>query len=327
LLRLNGDANRALEEINGQLSVGDRKERLGLLVERARIHAALGQLDAAERDLDELYGEIPAEQLAYRSHSAACLLRGFFAQQRGNDELARQAWLAGVPGKIHVSWNNISTTEELAHALVLASLTEEFGAGDVELIVGRATKWLARFNALSLVKGIEGVLFLDATPAEIASIVRGAARRPALRELAHQLAFRELPLHLLYRKLAVELCTEVLGNRLGGISADQEAICRQGCEALFDAYYSGEFDAFRMLTLAMTWKGSIGWQGWSGAKDEATPPAPRAPLAYIFGLRYRKLGREADCGMFFKVAFDSSEPNSLLRRLAEAEMRGEKKQP
>lgn len=320
LLRLDDEANLALQEINGQLGAGDRKERLGLLVERARIHAALGQRDAAERDLDELYRETPAGQLAYRHHSGACLLRGFFAKQRGDDGLARQAWLAGVPGKSSTAWDNVSTIEELAHALVLASLTEEFSAEDVELLVRRATKWLAKFNAMSLVKGIEGVVFLDTPPADIATAIRGAARRPELRELARQVAFRELPIHLLHRKLAVELFTELVGNLLGGLASDQEVVCRQAGEGLFNAYYSGDLDKARVFKLAMTWKGFIGSQGWSDPKDAATPPALRGPLAYLFGLRYRQLGREADSKGFFKVALDSSDPSSPLHHLSETEL-------
>ena len=54
LLRLEKQPERALQEIDAQLSGPQAAEFQPLLVERARVHAALGRWEEAEKDLDEL---------------------------------------------------------------------------------------------------------------------------------------------------------------------------------------------------------------------------------------------------------------------------------
>jgi len=323
LLRLQEGPQRALNEIQSQLTESRRKERIGLLVESARSHAALNQWEQARQELDELRRAALAGTLEYRFHAQACLLRGFFAEAKGDAGAAREAWLEGVPGKLPIyTWSRLTTIDDLAHAVLLATLTEQFATEDLEVILDRVTGRLGKLFSLSMVKGFRNVFLMDMPPATIAAIARQSCRRPGTRELVRQVAFRELPINELLRKALGEVVMQLTAGFVldGQISADQEAICREAGQDLFTAYYTGKINNEQGLKVAMTWKGQTAGQGWAGVAS-AIGPELRGQLAYIFGLRHLRMknGKQS-AAKFFDEALACSQPDSVLRRLVQAEL-------
>ncbi len=67
--------------------------------------------------------------------------------------------------------------------------------------------------------------------------------------------------------------------------------------------------------LAFSWNGVTGNFGWAGVKNSLSPKL-RAPIAYVLGHRYQQLKRKKDAVMFLRTAVKDSPANSELRALA-----------
>jgi len=326
LLRLRDGPQRALNEIQSQMNNAHRQERIGLLVEQARCHAALNQWEQAQQDLDELNRALPAGKLDYRFHAEACLLRGFFADRKGDAGAAQEEWLKGVPGAMpEYAWNKLVRIDDLAHSLLLASLADKFTTEDLEIILSRVTGRLEKHFPRSIVKGLLGML-LDLPPATLATVVRQTCRRASARELARQIAFRDLAINELFRKVLGECFVQLTAAIVldDQISTDQAAVCHEAGEGLFTAYYAGKLTMPLVLKLALTWKGLSDSQGWEGVAP-ALAPELRGPLAYIFGIRHRRLkNHEQSAAKFFDEARKCAKPDSALGRLLQSELEGGK---
>ena len=83
----------------------------------------------------------------------------------------------------------------------------------------------------------------------------------------------------------------------------------------YAAYSNGQVKTGQVLQAVMTLKGNTNFLGWQGLKPTLAPEL-RAPMAYIFGCRYLRLGREVDARQFFETARDDASADSTLNRLA-----------
>ena len=73
------------------------------------------------------------------------------------------------------------------------------------------------------------------------------------------------------------------------------------------------------IALALTWKGTTGPIGGEGVAPGLEPPC-RSQLAYLMGRRFQRLSRPVDSVKFLETAVKDSAPDSLARRLAQAEL-------
>jgi tetratricopeptide (TPR) repeat protein/predicted Ser/Thr protein kinase len=326
LLRLNGENHRALKELDLRLYARPgvyREQHVPLLVERARIHVALDQWEEADEDLAEFFRLKPLESRNYHiHHAAACLLRGFSYERRGDLAASRQAWREGAPGEHSAyDWSEIYTMEGLAMALVLASLAEEFSAQGVDSIMERAIRRASGQINPSLVKGLLNTFMSDLTPETIASIMRQAFARPHGRVVARQIALRQLPPDDLIRSSAGAILVAAVDQMLanGRLSPEQEALVVRLADDLYAAYYAGELTRWHVLPLAFTWKGLSNSMGWAGVAP-SLEPALRGPLAYLFGLRFLRLNHPAAAEQLFQSAVNDAQPGSPLELVAQAEL-------
>lgn len=322
LLRLEGDPRRALTELDRRLYDRPgvyRQQHLPLLVERARIHAALDQWDEADEDLADLFRLKPLGSLDYHHYAGACLLRGFSCERRGDSAAARQAWREGAPG-VHpaYAWSEMHTVEDLAQALVLASLAEEFAAEAVDQIMEKVVRRVGGQINPSLVKGFVGTFMSELTPATIASIMRQAYARPHGHAVARQIALRQLPLSDLIRNSIGAVLVATVDQLLadGRLLPEQEALVEKLADDLHAAYYAGKLSGWQSLQLVFTWKGLSNTIGWAGVAP-SLDPSLRGPLAYLFGLRFLRLNRPAEAELFFKSALNDTQPGSPLETLAQ----------
>ena len=86
LMITGGTPGKALEEINrglGPAPPGPEDVNFPMLVERARVHAALGNWDQADADVERFIELVRKPSISYSDFAEACLFRGFLLERRG----------------------------------------------------------------------------------------------------------------------------------------------------------------------------------------------------------------------------------------------------
>src|SRR5207248_2157787 len=111
---------------------------LPLLLERARLHAALSRWDDAEMDLEEFFRRAPPGSVHLRYWTQANLMLGFLRERRGDAAGARAAWRRGLPGA-HPEYRgrkyNPSVLSYICE-LILASLTGDVSDANLHAMLG-----------------------------------------------------------------------------------------------------------------------------------------------------------------------------------------------
>jgi tRNA A-37 threonylcarbamoyl transferase component Bud32/tetratricopeptide (TPR) repeat protein len=308
LLRLLGQPQQALAEMDRWLSGPGQfqDERAIVLLERARILAALGKWKEAESEVDALLRDMSEDELR-RHHATACLLHGYLRQQQGNQQGAIEAW---EQGSRRLDVNLVGGHESL-HSMVLASLV---GGESLDLVAlnQRFTAPGAGESAATLVFRHGGITF---------STVRAALQTDRGREYARQVALRELTLPEEIRTLAQLILVELVRTRAfaGQMSPEQEQLIWQSAEDLLGAYLELEINKAQVLQVLLAWKGNSGFLGW-GSVGPALEPGLRGPLAYLLGHKSLRGNDAQAAAMYFRVARSDAAADSSLQRLAQAEL-------
>ena len=95
LMITGGTPGKALEEINRRLGPappGPEDVNFPMLVERARVHAALRNWDQAEADVVRFLELVRKPSISYSDFAEACLFRGFLLERRGLKDEAVKVW-------------------------------------------------------------------------------------------------------------------------------------------------------------------------------------------------------------------------------------------
>jgi tetratricopeptide (TPR) repeat protein len=323
-MRLKGDPRRALEAVDRVLldpAGGYREAYRTLLVERARVHAALEEWDAAEKDVDDYCRLADARSSDYHHYSGAALIKGFLRERRGDSEGAIAAWRRGLakvffadragsrPGD---AFALAGTGSALLHAGILASLTGELTDAEATTL---AALILARHQADSPLRALSDVFHFPPT------VLRAAWQSPRGRELARTIAFQSVPLGEMALATGGLVFTEMArqGAFIGATSPEQDALLWKLCEDGHTAFVNRRLSLPQLIQIGLSWKGTTNFLGWAGVAP-GLDPALRGPLAYLLGHRYLRLSRPADAATFFRTALADAPPDSPLRRLAQAEL-------
>lgn len=322
LMRERGTPYPALQELNERLFAGpERRPQPNyqeLWIERARLHAAMEQWEEAEKDIEEYFRNVPPDSIDTRNIAAAALIRGFLRERRGDVSSAQDAWLAG--------WRRIDFRSPLFGELMGGTI----GFGNVVLLASLTNTWTDEDAELVLT---QGVLPRVAQVGEFPTALVREALRAALpvgralhtnrrwRECARRLAFLDISLPDYARLPAVEFALEMIHLQAlpGGLSADQESLCRQLCMDFYTAAMSGKLRKSQLLLIAASWKGSSGLFGWGGVAG-GLEPSLRKRLAYVLGHRYLFLNKPKEAAEFFRTATLDEPADSPLRKLAQAEL-------
>jgi tetratricopeptide (TPR) repeat protein len=335
LLRRRGAAAQALAVVErfiadplflGTSGVVSRHEQVrgNLLVERARLHVALNDWAAAERDLDEFFARNDRTDLpAGGSFAAACLIQGFLRERRGDAAGAQAVWGKGLekarllpddgtanpdPAALGVSGSSV-----IQH-MILTSLTDRVTDQD-------AARYLSLLSSLAGTGTAAGKMarLMPVPPA----VFKGMWRSPRGREWARRYAFRDLTFAEAHRVPAFLLVAEIL--RQGALpvppSPEQDDLTWKLVEDTYWAFLDGTVREPHLLTVAFVWKGSPGIPGfsWQGLAP-TLGPGLRGPLAYVFGHRYLRLGRPKEAADFFTQAAAAAPADSPPARLSRAEL-------
>jgi len=321
-----GQAPRALAELDKWLFENPGVYRKGyedLLIQRARICAAMGRWDEAEKNIEEFIpidvsraGEGSWRFLASRDY----LMLGLLRDRRGDEAGAIEAWRKGffLPGSRdgrRVSYIENVGLADSGRFLVLGSLLGELTDPLIDEYFARALAEVPRDSPLALLKTVR-------LPACVHVALREMWRTPRGRDCARKIHFDQLRRHgedffasgLLMASEIARL--ELLG---GYPSPEQETLIRQMLEHLGAARAAGKLPAARIVQLLLTWQGATGLLGWGGLAGSLEPPL-RGPLAYWLGFRYLRLGKPQEAVSLFRTAVADAPPDSPLRRLAQAEL-------
>jgi tetratricopeptide (TPR) repeat protein len=281
---------------------------LTLLLERCRVHAALSRWDQAEADLEEFFRLGPTDLVPYRIFCQACLMQGFLHERRGDRPGAVRAWRRGLfPNwaphlDAETRQHQFADLTERFHHLMLASLSNELGDADVQLL------WE---------KDVPRIFVPYLKQLVPTSVFRVMCRTPRGREAARRYAFLELSLPEHGRLPISILVAEFFhqGAVPGELSGEQEELLWQTAERCVLDATTKKLSRVQMLQLLFAFQGD---------KDlpRSLEPSLRGSLAYILGQRYlRVLNKPAkEVVALFRTAWKDAPPDSPLCRLAQAEL-------
>lgn len=344
MLRLEGQASQALELVTRRLETqpGEiAQEWLPLLVERARILAALDRPEEATRDLDLLLARIPRGELLYRHYSAAKLLQGFLRADQGDSEGARRAWHEGLYREWYPdherTWAGESDPErvrlfrrpplpaenphqfsgaEFVQFAMLGSLTGELSDSEAKRMFG----WLMFRSggpqdnvAVSMVSLLQGDFVLRT--------FRGLCQTERGRQVARGVAFQSLdfaevvsrPIHLMLYEIARQ------GAFASSFTPEQDEVVWRAARTAHASFLAGKVPKSQLLGMTFTWKGQTGAFGWDGVAS-GIDPALRGYMAYLFGHRMLQLKQPADAAKLFRTAVQDAAADEQLREQAESDL-------
>jgi WD40 repeat protein/tetratricopeptide (TPR) repeat protein/predicted Ser/Thr protein kinase len=315
MLRVLGRTREALTEVDRCLFEKPgvyRSSQKPLLLERARLHAALEQWDQTERDLDDLFRLTPPEALEGQYRTSAQLLRGVLRERRGDVAGAKAAW--------HQDAATIEALDphfgfEFLHGLIRASLADELTDAQAERIMRQITSALAASDA----RAATGFLRVIRLPP---SILREMWRSPRGRDYARQIALRNISLAEILQAVPRLLLLEAVrqGAWQGPLAPEEDVLVWKLAGDYHADYVAGKINLGQLVPIGLTWKGTSGVLGW-GSLAPSLPRAKRGPLAYVFGQRYaRVLHKPAEAASFFRTALADAGSDERLRRLAQKEL-------
>jgi len=318
MMREKGIPSRAVLEVDRRLLEKPGVIRAGaggLLVERARLHAALNEWAEAARKLEEFFVDSEGPK-NYRDWSAACLMLGLLREQTGDLTGALEAWrkgkYAGDPSDPDLRWS-LAGGIGFANALMLESFCRELDEKRTEALFRNFLR--DQTGLASMINFLDTKSLFRSTTAIMNRMWHPPKGKDIARRLVLQTCSFEEYLRLPIQVFAGEMVREeALGEPL---TADQEAILWKFSKDLLAAFATGKVDELKVMKLALLWKrGPTLLGGMEIVKG--LEPSLRAPAAYFLGLRLQRLGRPTVEA--FQIALDNNDRNATLQRLTRTEI-------
>jgi tetratricopeptide (TPR) repeat protein len=213
LMRVKGTPELGMAQVQRFLCREDgtyEPERLGLLVERARVHAGMGRLDLAEKDAAEYLNITRFSTETFSNSVSAALVAGYLARERGDETAAKEFWrratygryLRGSPDRSDA--NNLFGTSLhlLIDVLILGALADDLPDEQVEAIMGAVLKTLSSSKGPTAILS-SGVMGFPP------SALRDMWKSPRGQQLARAHAFRQMSVSENYRRTIALLAYEL----------------------------------------------------------------------------------------------------------------------
>ncbi len=218
----------------------------------------------------------------------------------------RQGYALGLP-------DAAGTGFQYLHHAILMSLVGE--ASDAE-VARTADMLFQSFASGSVIAAARRLIIVPP------SVIRDMWRTRRGGALARQIAFREISF---VECNSFPACLGALeyvrqqGTADGKLSPEQEEVLWSLFYRLWQDYLAENIQTAQVASLGMTWKGYTNFLGWGGAAPSFKPDM-RAPLAYLFGLRYLKLKQPQQAAEFFREAQRLAGGDAALRTLCQASL-------
>lgn len=317
VLRFAGRHDRALDELNtliaGRAGTSEPPaghELIGYLVDRARIHYGLGNSEAAESDARravELSLTVSGNGFDAHNNALATLMLGVLLDDRGQTQAAIDTWRDGFfacRSLLHgvVSAYNTSIVAVLALGSLSGELTADEGSQFMKLVTSKDSGGSLVTMASTLV-----------TPQTVTETMRDMWRTERGREAARNFAFETIPL-----RPRITMPVLLLGYTYFRNKSFSGMLTEQQDELLWDfvnashrnALELGKLKMPQLMQIALSWKGTTNFIGWGGVAPTLDADY-RAPLAWVLGHRFLRLGKSEQARMFFQTAMRDAKPDSL----------------
>lgn len=316
LLRMTGQPRAALEQLDQTAQNPVLRDDVNLLVERARVYAALEDWQACEATVDEVYwrlGSLAVDEMGTLVYAG--LMKGFLLERRDAAAGAQGVWRQAFRICQPELGRSSEAKADVLHTLIMGSLTGELSATDTQAFYSRTVVGSGDSSIVRL-----GQSLVD--PQTIETCVQRMWRSEIGRRYAEAYAYESLTMRERIRTPAVLGILEYFreaGIR-GDLSADQETILFEIMSQLFDALLvEGKITVAQMAQLALSWKGTTNFLGWEGVAPTLEPQI-RAGMAYLFGHRFLRLNDQAQAAKMWETSVRDAEPSSAVARLARRDL-------
>jgi tetratricopeptide (TPR) repeat protein len=304
-------------------------------LERARCLYAAGQLEEAADVLEDLASQTPSEAHDYRWWPACCAMRGLLREQRGDRSGATEIWRQARSD----GWAKSGMGTVILDGLLAASLADDVSDADIQALE-KCLGNQSGASPLALVLTSVGKRMFPSD--KMRAIANGAFRSPRGRVLAPKMAFRLLLFDEHVRSFPILFLYEFMRQDAMPASAtdEQDTMVWDTAEQLWKAAMEKEslekdqgkpaskaasgkrtLQKQDLPLLFLAWGGSgPGYLGWAAVSPRLAPEL-RGPLAYVLGLRYRRMDRHSDAEALFRAALADAPAKGPLRKLAEDELK------
>jgi serine/threonine protein kinase len=315
LLRLTGDPDSALREVTESIEFHKATGRHNvLLIERARVYAALERWDEVERDINEIFklerdrGLVGIETLTY-----AYLIKGFLHDRKGKLDQAKLVWDEGFLRCRGVVEKQTTLNAESVNLIILGALSGKLAEKDAKLFIDGLQRSVAG-NQFTLLSAAQGII----SPESMTPVLKTMWITPRGRQYAEAFAFETVTMR---ERLSIPLllaAAELIRQRAfaGDLSETQdEIVWRMVRGALDRVLVQGQLQSAQFIQLVLAWKGTTNIFGWAGVAPNLDVSF-RADVAYVLGHRYLTMEQEQQAVEFLNLVADSADPDSPLRTLS-----------
>jgi hypothetical protein len=328
LLGCKGEAHDALLELRrwpvpaGSSFVEDRWLQLELLQLETQAHWAQGDLDAAEKAVDDCsrkWSEHPpdVQRRSYHLFARMHLMKGLNREKRGDREGASDCWRAGTFRAFQARFADVDRVASVrAYAVLrdnLAMCAWTRQGDDAEFAV--ILRELLRLYGEDSVLG-KAVTMLKFQP----PMLRDACNSPRGRQIVRQSVFGELSYRdYQYQQLFLLALPVLRHGAMPSMTAEEEDLLLRSSKVLFELHHGGKLSIVPLLLLGPIWKGSPPYVGWD-LTFRGLPKEVRGPAAYLLGCRFEKLGEQATARSLFERSAKLAARGSLLAKLTQGRL-------
>jgi WD40 repeat protein/tetratricopeptide (TPR) repeat protein len=324
LMFLTGQTEQALNELDrdlfeapGVYRAGTEARRSRWLLEHARLHARMQHWRQAELDVGKLLALPNSDREPIDQRAKVFLLLGVAREQQENRDGALAAWKQGL---------------ECLRAAGTENKPQQAGtwfAQLVQLILAARTGSLTDAEGRQCVTALAAYLGSQSPAVDVAmqqpvfqAVLRQMWNTPRGRRLARQIACRELSEVAICGQSGQLAVAEFLRQSAWGKepTKEEDEVIWTTAEDLLAGFTGGKVTEDDLVTLLGAWKLSAALPLWK-LRESKLPDTLRAELAYMLGQRYvRHFQRPTEAATLFETALKKAPPDSLLQRLARAEV-------
>lgn len=323
--RMMGKAQRAeilydtqLLDGGGKLRQDVKGQALGLLLERARLHAFRLQWTDAQRCLDQLLSHPDVSQVPRPLLIKTHLLRGFVFRNLAQEQESQAAWREGCQ-KLNLQVTDMTQIpitdaglDQFLDALILGTLGDCLDDAALQQALDKVQGWISSLS------GVADVLPSVSPPP---ATLRLAWRSPKGQAISEQIARGDLTSGERVAGLIKLIIGEMMrqGAFSGTPSAPQDDVVWRFCEGGTRAHFQGQMKLTAVIQIGLVWKGAPNLFGWP-ATVEAVPPAIQPEMAYILAHRCLSRGRKADAKQLLELAMKLQAEGLPVHVLAKSEL-------
>ncbi|QDU96148.1 serine/threonine protein kinase [Lignipirellula cremea] len=293
-----------------------------LLVERARLHAALGELEQADKDLQMFYSYRVFENDEYHVYLSAGLLHGFVKEAQGFPQEGVKVWKDTLLSEGYENKAIGSSFAPLVSRSIMAALTDQVTDREMDYLIDWLLGVVPRGSKLYL-----GLAMARWPISPVKSILRPVAQQmwqsETAREIARRVAFRTFSYRdYLYEPIYLGGLSLLQQKVFGGVASPlQQELCLTLMRDAHAAIAQDRRLRDHMQTIGELVLVNPSISTWDAIRPEFSDyPEIQAAISYLCGKRCQGRGMSEEAQAFFMAALETAPADSLAHQLTVAEV-------